>query len=149
MRLPKVKNIQYSYHLSNFLGSLLKSQKNLLVKHKYFFTKYILRNTETLVRVGLLAGFKIVLKKKSITSILQKRGALIIYLKYFEEAPLIQSVHIYSTPGKRVYITYYVVKNLVKLYPGSFIFLSTSIGVISHLEAFKKKIGGLLLYKIN
>lgn len=187
---PKVKNIYYTYHLSNFLAGLVQNQKNLNLKYTYFYTTFLYKIAKSLENLGLIAGVKITLDESSHiissrnkNSMLEnkknkffifhlfhyklflnnfketnyykfknyslERPLMSLYLKYNNEKPLIHSVKNYSSPGRRLNVGKYKLSRLVYSNTGSFIFLSSSRGIIDHSKALSLGIGGTLLYKIN
>lgn len=169
--MPKIRNIYYSYHISNFLAGIVNNQRSLKLKYTYFFTKFLYRFSKTLNKLGLVSSVKVLHKKidthfkKNLTVpdfrkkkeeieygfILSKdRPNIEINLKYISEKPVVQSILMYSKPGRRLYVSCYSLEKLAKLNPGSVIIISNSYyGVIDHLHALKVGIGGLLLCKIN
>lgn len=69
-----------------------------------------------------------------------------IRLKYFNRQPVIRSLKMISTPGRRLYCTTkdlpYVLDNL------GIAIISTSQGLMTNVEARKKKIGGEVICEI-
>jgi len=156
-RLEKYKTIFYSYHLTNFLQSLLKAHIKLELKFRYFFTKFIYANILALSRAGFISNVRVVgvdgYKNREflITSVMSSwnRAYVEMYLKYFNEGNIMRSIKIYSRPGRRVFVTAGTLRKMANINPGNIIFISTSAGVLNHFQALNAKIGGLLLYKIN
>ncbi len=70
-----------------------------------------------------------------------------IELLYDEAAaPAVTDVRLYSRPGRRWYVSY---RHLKPVLGGmGYSVLSTSQGVMTHVEAKKKKLGGELLFSI-
>ncbi len=92
----------------------------------------ILKETE------LIEGFKVDQEKKKI----------IVYLKYDEEGkPLIEDLKRVSKPGRRVYAGYRELKPL----KGGFAFriISTSRGVMTDVEARRRKLGGEIICEVH
>jgi len=156
---PK-KTIFYTFHLGNFLLGLLKSQQRCRSKYRGFYTAYLHTVVRALFRAGLINCpqliknfnfFSIALNKKSDFLKIKRnlRGAIVVGLKYFNEVPLITAIKFYSTPGRRLFLNKVKVRKLIKVSPGSLIFLSTSSGIISHYDAATLGIGGLLLFRVN
>jgi len=70
-------------------------------------------------------------------------GALRIYLKYFEDKPVIRNVQRVSSPGRRVYKA---ADELPRIRNGlGLAILSTSRGVMSDRQARSAKVGGELM----
>lgn len=71
---------------------------------------------------------------------------LVIELSYKEGMPAITDVKIFSTPGRRWYVTS---KQLKSVLGGmGYSILSTSHGLMTNVEAKNKKVGGELLFNI-
>lgn len=157
--MEKLSTINYNFHVSNFLAKVVQSQRNLEVKLDYFFTADVWKLAQSLCKFGLLAGVRIEdspcnhrLKKLIDYSALSAwtRKRLVVQLKYSKESPVIIAATWYSSPGRRLYVSYHKLKKLFLLNTGSFIFVSTaSHGVVSAQAALKNRVGGLLLFKIN
>lgn len=89
------------------------------------------------------AGFLDSVKENNIDD----KKVLEITLKYYKRIPSLTDVKIISKPSLRIYVT---AKSLPEVYRrGKYtLVLSTSNGVMTGKEAYKKKIGGELLFKI-
>lgn len=69
-----------------------------------------------------------------------------VELLYKDKTPAITEVRLYSKPGRRYYVSY---KNLKQVMGGlGYSLISTSQGVMSNKEAREKKLGGELLFSI-
>jgi len=71
---------------------------------------------------------------------------IIINLSYEKGEPVFSDVKIYSTPGRRDYVSYRDLKPVLSGYGHSI--LSTSLGILTGKEAKSKKVGGELLFSI-
>ena len=94
-----------------------------------------------------LAIAKILKEKELIEDIKLKDKNLIIYLKYDELGePLIEDIKRISKPGRRVYIGYREFKPV----RGGFGFriVSTSRGIMTDIEAKRRKLGGEVICEI-
>ncbi len=84
--------------------------------------------------------------KGFIGNVAKKDRLLIIELKYEAGLPSLTGVKIFSKPGQRAYISY---KKLKPVLGGlGYAFLSTSKGIMTHVEAKKAKLGGEELFEI-
>ena len=73
----------------------------------------------------------------------EKHGVLRLYLKYYQEKPVIRELERVSRPGLRKYVT---VPDIPRVRNGlGMAILSTSKGVMSDSEAREAKVGGELL----
>ena len=94
-----------------------------------------------------LAIAKILKEKELIENIKLKDKNLIIYLKYDELGePLIEDIKRISKPGRRVYMGYREFKPV----RGGFGFriVSTSRGIMTDIEAKRRKLGGEVICEI-
>ena len=94
-----------------------------------------------------LAIAKILKEKELIEDIKLKDKNLIIYLKYDELGePLIEDIKRISKPGRRVYMGYREFKPV----RGGFGFriVSTSRGIMTDIEAKRRKLGGEVICEI-
>ena len=162
----KLSTIFYSYHVANFINNILKSQLNLELKNTYFYTKYLHKVAVSLFKARLIANVQIVkdsdifIKNIFNENILFKkycphwsvynRSKLIIFFKYINERPLINSIQLFSRPGRQIFISSKRLQIIYKLNPGSVYILSTpQYGLTDHITAVKNNKGGILLFKIN
>jgi small subunit ribosomal protein S8 len=99
--------------------------------------------------------------KKAIANVLKKEGFILgydirlvnnrkvlrFYLKYAgEKDPVIKGISRLSTPGRRKYVGY---KDIPYVYDGLGVnILSTSLGLMTGIEAKKRKLGGELICSV-
>ncbi len=84
--------------------------------------------------------------KGFVKSVIKKDRLLMIELKYEAGVPSLTGVKIFSKPGQRAYISY---KKLKPVLGGlGYAILSTSKGIMTHVEAKKAKLGGEELFEI-
>lgn len=125
-------------NLSNLLISIQNGSRarrlSILVPNSKF-SRNILK---VLSKEGYLRGFSIDLNNLN---------KIKVYLKYYNNKPVVQKVLRVSKPGIRIYSS---VRDLSKyLFPRqSLVLISTSKGLISHKDAMKYKLGGEVLFKI-
>ena len=86
-----------------------------------------------LVKEGFIKSYKI-----------NSKNQLNIYLKYKKNEAVIKNIKRLSKPGKRLYITN---RNLYKKKIGLYL-ISTSLGILTDLQAKKFNVGGELICKI-
>lgn len=76
----------------------------------------------------------------------RKERKIFVELLYKDKSPALTEVQLFSKPGRRYYVTY---KNLKQVMGGlGYSLISTSKGVLSNKEAREKKVGGELLFSI-
>src|SRR3989344_7871178 len=75
-----------------------------------------------------------------------KERKIMVELVYKDKNPVMTEVQLYSKPGRRYYVSY---KNLKQVMGGlGYSLISTSQGVLTNKEAREKKVGGELLFSI-
>ena len=119
--------------LSNLFSKIKNgclAKKSKIVQQK---SKKSINILNILIKEGFIKSYKI-----------NSKNQLDIYLKYRKNKAVISEIKRLSKPGKRLYITN---KDLYKKKTGFYI-LSTSIGVLTDLEAKKLNVGGELICKI-
>jgi len=119
--------------LSNLFSKIKNgylSQKSQITQQN---TKQNINILNILIREGYIKTYKI-----------NSNNQLNIYLKYKNNKPIIKQIKRLSKPGQRLYIKN---KDLYIKKQGFYI-LSTSIGILTDLEAKKLNVGGELICKI-
>ena len=119
--------------LSNLFSKIKNgylAKKSKIVQQK---SKQSISILNILVKEGFIKSYKI-----------NSNNQIDIYLKYKKNKAVISDIKRLSKPGKRLYITN---KNLYKKKTGFFL-ISTSIGILTNLQAKKLNIGGELICKI-
>jgi len=91
-----------------------------------------------LYRLGYIRGY-VVRDKKIIT----------VLLKYINNKPIIRSVHVISTPGRRKYIDCKTLEAELRKKDNGFFILSTSKGIMTDEESVMLNVGGEVLLKIS
>lgn len=76
----------------------------------------------------------------------EKHKEIVIDLLYKDGISALTGVEIFSKPGRRYYVSYRELKPVLGGYGVSI--LSTSKGILTNKEAYKRKIGGELLFNI-
>nr|YP_010394100.1 ribosomal protein S8 [Phytophthora cactorum]YP_010508116.1 ribosomal protein S8 [Phytophthora pseudotsugae]UXG19071.1 ribosomal protein S8 [Phytophthora cactorum]UXG55687.1 ribosomal protein S8 [Phytophthora cactorum]UXG55725.1 ribosomal protein S8 [Phytophthora cactorum]UXG56034.1 ribosomal protein S8 [Phytophthora cactorum]UXG56072.1 ribosomal protein S8 [Phytophthora cactorum] len=109
-------------------GYLVKKSK--IIQQK---SKQSINILNILVKEGFIKSYKI-----------NSKNQLDIYLKYRKNKAVITDIKRLSKPGKRLYIAN---KDLYKKKTGFYI-ISTSIGILTDLQAKKLNVGGELICKI-
>nr|YP_010394768.1 ribosomal protein S8 [Phytophthora tubulina]DAZ89205.1 TPA_asm: ribosomal protein S8 [Phytophthora tubulina] len=119
--------------LSNLFSKIKNgylAKKSKIVQQK---SKQSINILNILVKEGFIKSYKI-----------NSKNQLDIYLKYKKNKKVITEIKRLSKPGKRLYITN---KDLYKKKKGFYI-ISTSIGILTDLQAKKLNVGGELICKI-
>nr|YP_010117930.1 ribosomal protein S8 [Phytophthora cocois]QPN53902.1 ribosomal protein S8 [Phytophthora cocois]QTV76681.1 ribosomal protein S8 [Phytophthora cocois] len=119
--------------LSNLFSKIKNgylAKKSKIVQQK---SKQSINILNILVKEGFIKSYKI-----------NSKNQLNIYLKYRKNKAVITEIKRLSKPGKRLYITN---KDLYKKKTGFYI-ISTSMGILTDLQAKKLNVGGELICKI-
>nr|AZL93008.1 ribosomal protein S8 [Peronospora effusa]AZL93059.1 ribosomal protein S8 [Peronospora effusa] len=119
--------------LSNLFSKIKNgylAKKSKIVQQK---SKQSINILNILVKEGFIKSYKI-----------NSKNQLDIYLKYRKNKAVIIEIKRLSKPGKRLYITN---KDLYKNKKGFYI-ISTSVGILTDLQAKKLNVGGELICKI-
>jgi small subunit ribosomal protein S8 len=123
--------------ITDTLSNLFSKIKNGYLSNKSKITqqnsKQCINILNILVREGFIKSYKI-----------NSNNQLDIYLKYKKNKAVITEIKRLSKPGKRLYVKN---KDLYIKKQGFYI-LSTSIGILTDLQAKKLNVGGELICKI-
>ena len=106
------------------------AKKSKIVQQK---SKQNINILNILIKEGFIKSYKI-----------NSKNQLDIYLKYKKDKAVINKINRLSKPGKRLYI---MNKDLYKKKTGLYI-ISTSIGLLTDLQAKKLNVGGELICQI-
>lgn len=128
-----------NYIISDFvtrINNALKKNKKFVIVPKANIIKRLLNVMEN---EGFIVGYKI-----------YNENDLKVYLKYFQNKPVINNFNSISKPSRRVYFNK---ENIIqwKNQNNSFdlLILSTNKGVLTHQEALLKQAGGEVLVSLN
>lgn len=119
--------------LSNLFSKIKNgylTKKSKIVQQK---SKQSINILNILVNEGFIKSYKI-----------NSKNQLDIFLKYKQNKAVLTEIKRLSKPGKRLYINN---KNLYKKKEGFYI-ISTSLGILTDLQAKKLNVGGELICKI-
>jgi len=120
--------------IARIKNAQLRSYKNIQLPTSKFKTKI----AEVLKNEGYIIDFKVVENKKI--------PILEINLKYNSGDPVIKTIERVSKPGRRIFSS---AESLPRINNGLGIaIISTPIGVMSDIDARKKKVGGEIICKV-
>ncbi len=91
-----------------------------------------------LYKLGYIRGF-----------IIKNKKNVIVLLKYINNKPVIRSIAVVSTPGRRTYLKYKKMKNTLVRKDSGYLILSTSRGLITDEESNIFNTGGEVLLKVS
>lgn len=91
-----------------------------------------------LYKLGYIRGF-----------IIKNKKNVIVLLKYINNKPVIRSIVVVSTPGRRTYLKYKKMKNTLVRKDSGYLILSTSRGLITDEESNIFNTGGEVLLKVS
>nr|YP_010394022.1 ribosomal protein S8 [Hyaloperonospora arabidopsidis]DAZ88030.1 TPA_asm: ribosomal protein S8 [Hyaloperonospora arabidopsidis] len=123
--------------ITDTLSNLFSKIKNGYLAKKSKISHQKSKQSINILNIFIKEGF---IKSYKINS----KNQLDIYLKYRQNKAVISEIKRLSKPGKRLYITN---KNLYQKKSGFYI-ISTSIGILTNLQAKKLNVGGELICKI-
>lgn len=106
------------------------SKKTKIIQHN---SKQSINILNILIKEGFIKSYK-----------LTKQNQLNIYLKYKQNQPIINQIKRLSKPSRRIYFKN---KDLYKKMNGFYI-LSTSVGILTDVQAKKLNVGGEAICKI-
>lgn len=122
---------------NSIIDLIIRIKNGYLARKETVESPYSRMREETLKKLESL---------RFIRSFRVKDKNFIIELLYRGNLPALTDVKLFSRPGRRMYIPY---KNLKPVLGGfGYSLLSTSRGVLTHVEAKKAKLGGELLFSI-
>ena len=123
--------------IADMLSRIKNAQKVYKAEVRVKYSKICIHILNILVEEGYINGYKLI--KDDLYSIQ-------VYLKYYNEKPVIKNITRISKPGKRIYVSN---KTLWKASNGLGLnILSTSKGVLSDQEARRLKVGGEILCRV-
>jgi small subunit ribosomal protein S8 len=121
--------------LSNFFSNLKNGYLAKKYKITQIKTKQIINILNILIKEGYIKSYQISKKNHKI---------IYVYLKYKNNKNVLEEIKRISRPSKRIYIKR---KELLKEKRGFYI-LSTSLGILTDLQAKQFNIGGELICQI-
>jgi len=131
-----IKKINTNWYC-NFL-SLLKLSYILRVDYIHIiYVKKLIPILNILIRHNYISNFKIL-----------NNNTLIIYLYYKQQYPKWNNLKILYRPSHQRYITVHFLRKIYSNEFNKLFILETSHGIITHNDALKKNIGGILLFSI-
>jgi ribosomal protein S8 len=135
-------NVHIPSYIQNHVHFALAQQNP---QSKLLYTKKTAIIVKMLAEIGCIHRFIVVNSSKF------KTPQYFIWLSVFlyKNTPFFKSFRLVSTPSKRYTVSYKALNLLTSSIGASVIILSTSQGLVTHRQALKKKIGGLLLYILS
>ena len=123
--------------ISNVLGNIRSSYQRRINVTSHVKSKELLGLLNKLASNGFIYGYIII-------------GNLVkIQLKYNRNSEILKNYKVYSSPGRKFFLSVYKLKSLVYLYPTTWFLLNTDKGLKTHQEAIDLNIGGELLFSIQ
>ena len=137
---PVFPNIRYNTysHLINHLN-LITTKK--IPKTRIYLTRKNLSLIKCLHSIGCISKFLIVRHLNKTRS----RTSVHISAPYYKNTPFFKSVRVISTPSKQHRTSISGLKLISNSLKSSTMILSTSTGIITHREALRINVGGLIL----
>lgn len=123
-----------NYQVGDFLIRLKNASMAGLKEVVFPKTNLVVSVAKTLEKEGFLDKVEI-----------DKEGNLTAKLSIFSKKPVLKNVKIVSKPGLRIYVN---VDEIEKMKTPETLVISTPKGVMSGMEAKKKRLGGELIAKV-
>ncbi|MBI4225535.1 30S ribosomal protein S8 [Candidatus Roizmanbacteria bacterium] len=122
---------------NSVIDLIIRIKNGYMARKETIEVSYSHFNLEALKKIKLL-GF--------IKNFRANEKEIHVELLYKDRNPALTDVQIFSKPGRRFYVSY---KDLKQIRGGlGYSVLSTSKGILSNIEARKRKVGGELLFSI-
>lgn len=123
-----------NYQIGDFLIRLKNASMAGLKDVVFPKTNLVLAVAKTLKNEGFLDSVEV-----------DKEGNLTAKLSIFSKKPVLKNVKIVSKPGLRIYVN---VDEIEKMKTPETLIISTPKGIMSGVEAKKKRLGGELIAKV-
>ena len=125
--------------IGDMITRIRNAQLRALYKVKIPSSKFRAKILEVLKQEGYIADYKVLSEDNN-------KNTLLVDLKYHNGSPVIKEIKRVSKPGRRIYAS---ATSIPKINNGLGIaILSTPKGVMSDVDAIKKKIGGEIICKV-
>ena len=125
--------------IGDMITRIRNAQLRALYKVKIPSSKFRAKILEVLKQEGYIADYKVLSEDNN-------KNTLLVDLKYHNGSPVIKEIKRVSKPGRRIYAS---ATSIPKINNGLGIaILSTPKGVMSDVDARKKKIGGEIICKV-
>ena len=134
---PNIIFNKYNYFINHY--NLLNISKQH--KIKIIFTKKIYNLVKIFYSLGLINNYYLYTSNSKVY--------IKLTLFFYKNTVFFKNIKIISSITKKHYITYKSLKLLNFYLKSSFLLISTPFGIITHNDALRKKVGGLLLFLIN
>jgi ribosomal protein S8 len=144
---PMFPNMFYNYFYNYVLNHLMLNSNKKKLNFEILYTKKILKLLILLKNIGLLKSFVIIKNKNS--NFISKKNKIRIFIFYYNKSPVCKFLKLYSTPSRNFTISYKALLLLSNRTGSSLYILSTPLGLLTHLDAFKYKIGGKIITRIT
>lgn len=138
-------SVQSHDNLSLFISIFnhcLQAKKKIGV---FPYHKQIIHYLSFLYKQGYILSYKICHYEKQKD---QQQAYIFVWFKYYENIPVVRSLHLYSKPSKRYYMSYKKLKVYVQQYQHKKILVSTTMGLLYLNECYARQLGGILLFEI-
>lgn len=135
---PSIYHSPYSYLIAH-VNLAFKNDRRI---HRLLCTKRVLKLLKVLRRVGCLTYLLLHSKNKS-------HKYLLFTPYYYRQTTFFRGIRLVSTISKKFTVTFKALVILNKSIKNSLLLLETSRGIITHREALRFRIGGLILCIIS
>lgn len=137
----RVSNIIYNYALNYVLNHLQINSNKKNLKFDIFFTKKNIKFIRFLKYIGLIKNFYL-FKNSNYVKIK-------IFISFYKRIPICKNIKLLSTPSRNFFISYKALLLLHNRSLTSVYLLSTSKGLITHMEALRLRTGGKVVMRLS
>lgn len=133
-----VSNINFNYTYSYVMNNINIKASHKTLKITIHYSRKAVLLLKALFLLGAINNYYFHLSQHN-------KKMLTIRPAYYNKLPLTKNFRILSTPSKTLFISYKALRLLKKRVGVASYIISTSYGLLTHREALKKKIGGILI----
>lgn len=137
----RVSNIFYTSSHNYILNHLILNSNKKKLNFEILYTKKNIRLVYFLNKIGLIKNYFCFTKNQFYK--------IKIFIAFYKFLPICKNLKLLSTPSRSFYVSYKALSLLHNRTLDSLLILSTSRGLITHLDALKLKIGGKILFLIT
>lgn len=134
---PMFPNILYNYSVSYVINQINIASSHKKLSIKLVYTKKTLNIIKILKKNNFIHNFLVLKDKNS--------WCIKAYPFYFKNLKIIKSFKLVTKPSRTFFISLRAIHLLSKRSGSAVYLISTSRGVMNHLEALEKKISGFLV----
>ena len=137
---PMFPNIFYNYSYNYLINHINLNTAKKSLHFEIRFTQKNLPLLRLLKNLGVICSYHII-KSNSLK--------IKINLHFFKKLPICKNIKLISTPSRHFFVSLQALNLLHNRTKDSLFILSTNLGLMTHAEAIRKKLGGKVLMLIT